>query len=97
MPEFFAILAAICAVVSSIFGVKNRLRNRGDRGSSSRTGSYLRNEGSGYNDAVSRDKQLDRVEERLQECSSRDTGISERCKQISSRISKREPETSDTE
>lgn len=92
MEIFFSILCAIFAVISCVFGVRNRVH-----GSKSRTGSSLRDDWSGHNDSVSRTEQLDRVEERLQEYSNRDVGVSERLAHISSRIRKREPETSSAE
>ena len=92
MEIFFSILCAIFAVISCVFGVRNRVH-----GSKSRTRSSLRDDGKGYNESISRTEQLDRVEERLQEYSNRDVGVSERLEHISSRIRKREPETSVTE
>lgn len=93
MEVFFSILCAIFAVIASIFGVRNRIAGN----SRPRTGSNLRDDRSGYTDALQRDQLLDRVEERLQEYSDRDTGTSERCKHISSRIRKREPEADTSE
>lgn len=92
MEIFFSVLCAIFAVIASIFGVRNRVHRSSKLG----TGSSLRDDGQGHNGDVSRDKQLDRIEERLQEYSNRDVGVSERLEHISSRIRKREPETSST-
>ena len=89
MEIFFSILCAIFAVVSCVFGVRNRVH-----GSKSRTGSSLRNDGSRYNESLSRDKRLDQLEEQLCEYSGRGDKTSERLEHISSRIRKREPETS---
>ena len=91
MEIFFSILCAIFAVIASIFGVRNRIH-----GSGTRTGSSLRDDGQGYNGDVSRDKQLDRIEERLREYSGRGDKTIERLEHNSSRIRKREPETSST-
>ena len=92
MEIFFSILCAIFAVIASIFGVRSRVH-----GSKSRTGSSLRDDWSGYNESLSRDKRLDQLEEQLREYSGRGDKTSERLEHISSRIRKREPETSVTE
>ena len=89
MEIFFSVLCAIFAVISSIFGVRNRIHS-----SKSRTGSSLRDVGTGYNESLSRDKRLDQLEEQLCEYSGRGDKTSERLEHISSRIRKREPETS---
>ena len=90
MEIFFSVLCAIFAVISCVFGVRNRVHRSSKLG----TGSSLRDDGQGYNGDVSRDKQLDRIEERLREYSGRGDKTIERLEHISSRIRKREPETS---
>lgn len=97
MEIFFSILAAIFGIVAGVFGVKHRLGNRITGNSRSGTRSNLRDARTRYTDALRRDQLLDRAEERLQEYSDRDTGTSERCKDIGSRIRKREPEADDPE
>lgn len=92
MEIFFSIIAGIFAIIASVFGVRNRIN-------STRTGagSGIRNDRSRYNDIVSNCDRLERDKDRVQELDDRDDGNIERCKDISSRIRKREQETGITE
>ena len=92
MEVLFGIFAAIFSIITVVFGVKNRIN-------STRTGagSGIRNDRSRYNDIVSDNKQLERDKDRIQELDDRDDGNIERCKDISSRIRKREQEADATE
>ena len=91
MEILFSILCAIFAVISSIFGVRNRIH-------SSRTGagSGIRNDRSRYNNLVSDNKRLERDKDRIQELDRRDDDNIAECAKISERIRKREPEASST-
>ena len=88
MEIFFSIIAGIFAIAASVFGVRNRIKN-------SRLGTRrdIRDEGSRHNGLVSNCDRLERDKDRIQELDNRDDGNIERCKDISSRIRKREQET----
>lgn len=88
MEIFFGILAAIFAVISSIFGVRNRIHRSSNYG----TRGNLRDDGSRYNDLISDYQQLERDKERIQELDKRDANNIAECAKISERIRKREPE-----
>ena len=87
MEIFFSIIAGIFAIAASVFGVRNRIN-----GTKSRTRSNIRDEGSRHNGLVSNCDRLERDKDRIQELDDRDDGNIERCKDISSRIRKREQE-----
>lgn len=91
MEIFFSILAAIFAITASVFGVRNRIHS-----SSSRTGSNLRNEGTGYNDLVRRDRQLEQLEQRATDSIERVNSIKQRIRKREQPASTAEPETSNT-
>lgn len=88
MEILFGIFAAIFSIITVVFGVKNRIKN-------SRLGTRrdIRDEGPRYNGLVSNCDRLERDKDRIQELDNRDDGNIERCKDISSRIRKREQET----
>ena len=88
MEIFFSIIAGIFAIIAAIFGVKRNIRN-----TRTRTNGRVFNDGSRYNDLVSDNKRLERDKDRVEELDKRDDGNIERCKDISSRIRKREQET----
>lgn len=92
MEIFFSIIAGIFAIAASVFGVRNRIKN-------SRPGarSDIRDERRRYTDLVSGSKRLERDKDRIQELDNRDDGDIERCKDIVSRIRKREPEATTSE
>lgn len=92
MEIFFSIIAGIFAIAASVFGVRNRINS-----TKSRTNRGIHNEGSRHNGLVSNCDRLERDKERIQELDKRDDGNIERCKDISSRIRKREQETNVTE
>ena len=85
MEILFSILCAIFAVLASVFGVRNRIN-------SSRTGagSGIRNDRSRYNGLVSNCDRLERDKDRIRELDKRGDENIERCKDIVSRIRKRE-------
>ena len=85
MEILFSILCAIFAVLASVFGVRNRIRN-----SRTGAGSGIRNDRSRYNDLVSDNKRLERDTERVGELDKRGDENIKRCKDIVSRIRKRE-------
>lgn len=87
MEILFGIFAAIFSIITVVFGVRNRIN-----GTKSRTRDNIRDEGSRYNGLVSNCDRLERDKEQLQELDKRDDGNIERCKDISSRIRKREQE-----
>ena len=92
MEIFFSIIAGIFAIAASVFGVRNRIRNSklGD-------GSNIRNSRERLDNIVHNHQQLERDKDRIQELDERDDGNIERCKDISSRLRKREQETDITE
>ena len=92
MEIFFSILCAIFSIITVVFGVRNRIN-----GTKSRTRSDIRDEGSRHNGLVSNCDRLERDKDRIQELDKRDDGNIERCKDISSRIRKREQETTTSE
>ena len=81
----FSIGAAIFAIFAAIFGVRNRIRN-----SRTGTGSGIRSSRARLNDLVSDHKRLERDKRRVEELDKRDDENIERCKDIVSRIRKRE-------
>ena len=81
----FSIGAGIFAIFAAIFGVRNRIRN-----SRTGAGSGIRNDRSRYNDIVSDHKRLERDKERVGELDKRVDENIKRCKDIVSRIRKRE-------
>ena len=85
MEIFFSIIAGIFAIIASVFGVRNRIRNTkfGARG-----GIY--NERGRYTDLVSDNKRLERDKDRISELDNRDDDDIERVKEIGDRIRKRE-------
>ena len=92
MEIFFSIIAGIFAIAASVFGVRNRIRNTklGD-------GSYIRNSRERLNNIIHNHQRLERDKDRIQELDNRDDGNIERCKDISSRIRKREQEATTSE
>ena len=92
MEIFFSIIAGIVSINAVVFGIRNRIN-----GTKSRTRGGIRDDRSRYNDLVSNCDRLDRDKERVEELDKRDDDDIERCKDISSRIRKREPETTTSE
>lgn len=92
MEIFFSILCAIFAVISCIFGVRNRISN-----SRTGAGSDIRNSRERLDNTLSDYQQLERDEERVQELERRSADNIAECSRISERIRKREPETNVTE
>ena len=92
MEVFFSIIAGIFAIIASVFGIRNRIN-----GTKSGTSRGICNDGSRYNGLVSNCDRLERDKDRIQELDKRDDGDIERCKDIMSRIRKREQETGITE
>ena len=92
MEIFFSIIAGIFAIAASIFGVRNRIRNikLGD-------GSDIRNSRERLDNIIHNHQRLEQDKDRIQELDNRDDGNIERCKDISSRIRKREQETTTSE
>ena len=92
MEIFFSIIAGIFAIAASVFGAKNRIRNTklGD-------GSYIRNSRERLDNIIHNHQRLEQDKDRIQELDNRDDGNIERCKDISSRIRKREQEADSTE
>lgn len=92
MEIFFSIIAGIFAIAASVFGVRNRIRNTklGD-------GSDIRNSRERLDNIIHNHQRLERDKERVEELDKRDDDDIERCKDISSRIRKKEQETDTTE
>lgn len=85
MEILFSIIAGIFAILASVFGVRNRIN-----GTRTGTGSGIRNDRSRYNDLVSDHKRLERDKDRIRELDKRGDENIKRCKDIVSRIRKRE-------
>ena len=92
MEIFFSIIAGIFAIAASVFGVRNRIRNTklGD-------GSDIRNSRERLDNIIHNHQRLERDKDKLQELDKRNDGNIERCKDISSRIRKREQEATTSE
>lgn len=85
----FSIGAAIFAIFAAICGVRRSTRTG--------AGSGIRNDRSRYNDLVSDNKRLERDKDRIRELDKRGDENIKRCKDIVSRIRKREQETTTSE
>ena len=92
MEILFSTIAGIFAILAGIFGVRNRIN-----GTRTGAGSGIRNDRSRYNDIVSDNKRLERDKERMGELDKRVDENIKRCKDIVSRIRKREQETTTSE
>ena len=92
MEIFFSVIAGIFAILASVFGVRNRIRN-----TRLGTGSDIRNSRARLNDIVSDHKRLERDKERVEEFDKRDVSNLRRCSEIGKRIRKREQETTTSE
>ena len=92
MEIFFSIIAGIFSIIAVVFGVRNRIRNTklGD-------GSYIRNSRERLDNIIHNHQRLEQDKDRIQELDDRDDGNIERCKDISSRIRKREQEATTSE
>ena len=92
MEIFFGIFAAIFSIVTVVFGVRNRIRNTklGD-------GSDIRNSRKRLDNIIHNHQRLEQDKDRIQELDNRDHENIGRCKDISSRIRKREQEADTTE
>ena len=88
MSELFAIFAAIFNIITVVFGVRNRIHS-----SRTRDGSDIRNSRARLDNIIHNYKRTEWDKDRIQELDKRDDGNIERCKDISSRIRKREQET----
>ena len=88
MEILFSVIAGLFAIIASILGVRNRIRNSriGTRGG-------IRNSRTGLNNFVPDHKRLEREKEQLEELDKRDDENIGRCKDIVGRIRKREQET----
>ena len=85
MEILFSILCAIFAVLASVFGVRNRIKNSGIG-----TRGGIRDDRSRYNDLVSDNKRLERDKERVEELDARGADKLRECSRIGERIRKRE-------
>ena len=85
MEILFSIIAGIFAILASVFGVRNRIRNSG-LGTSRR----VCDDRSRYNDLVSDYKRLERDKGRVEELDARDADKLKECSRIGKRIRKRE-------
>ena len=92
MEIFFSIIAGIFAIIASVFGVSNRIKN-----SRLGTGGGIRDERGRYTDLVSDNKRLERDKERVEELDARDADKLKECSRIGERIRKREQEADTTE
>ena len=92
MEVFFSIIAGIFAIIASVFGVRNRIRN-----SRPGTGSGIRNSRARLNDLVSDHQRLERDKGSVEELDDRDVYNLRECSRIGERIRKREQEAGTTE
>lgn len=91
MEVFFSIIAGIFAIIASVFGVSNRIRN-----SRPGTGSDIRNSRERLDDLVSDNKRLERDKGSVEELDARDVYKLRECSRIGERIRKREQEADTT-
>ena len=92
MEIFFSIIAGIFAIAASVFGVRNRIRN-----TKLGYGRDIRNSRERLDNIIHNHQRLEQDKDRIQELDKRDDGNIERCKDISSRIRKREQEATTSE
>lgn len=92
MEIFFSIIAGIFAIIASVFGVSNRIRN-----SRPGTGSDIRNSRARLDNLVSDNKRLERDKRSVEELDDRDVYNLRECSRIGERIRKREQETTTSE
>lgn len=92
MEIFFIILAGIFSFIAAVFGVKRNIRN-----TKLGVGSDIRNSRERLDNIIHDHQRLERDKERVEELDKRDDGNIERCKDIMSRIRKREQETTTSE
>lgn len=91
MEVFFSIIAGIFAIIASVFGVSNRIRN-----SRPGTGSDIRNSRARLDNLVSDNKRLERDKGSVEELDARDVYKLRECSRIGERIRKREQEADTT-
>lgn len=91
MEIFFSIIAGIFAIIASVFGVSNRIRN-----SRPGTGSDIRNSRARLDNLVSDNKRLERDKRSVEELDDRDVYNLRECSRIGERIRKREQEADTT-
>ena len=92
MEILFSIIAGIFAIFAAICGVRNRINSIRPG-----TGSDIRNSRARLDNIIHNHKRLEREKKRVEELDKRDDGNIERCKDIVSRIRKREQETTASE
>ena len=85
MEILFSIFAGVFAILASVFGARNRIKNSriGTRGG-------IRDERGRYTDLVSDNKRLERDKERVEELDARGADKLRECSRIGERIRKRE-------
>ena len=88
MEILFGIFAAIFSTIAVVFGVRNRIN-----GTRPGTGSDIRNSRARLDDLISDNKRIERDKNRVEELDARDADKLKECARISSRIRKREQET----
>jgi len=87
MEILFSILCAIFAVLASVFGVRNRIKNSGIG-----AGSGIRNSRERLDNIIHNYKRTERDKERVEELDARGTDKLRECSRIGERIRKREQE-----
>ena len=92
MEIFFSVIAGIFAIIASVFGVSNRIRN-----SRPGTRSDIRNSRARLDDLISDNKRLERDKGSVEELDDRDVYNLRECSRIGERIRKREQEAGTTE
>lgn len=92
MEIFFSIIAGIFAIIASVFGIGNRIRN-----SRPGTGSDIRNSRARLDDLISDNKRLERDKGSVEELDDRDVYNLRECSRIGERIRKREQKADPTE
>ena len=85
MEILFSIIAGIFAILASIFGVRNRIN-----GTRTGTRGGIRNSRERLDNIIHNYKRTERDKDRISELDKRDDENLERCKDIMSRIRKRE-------
>ena len=92
MEIFFSIIAGIFAILASVFGVRNRIKNSriGTRGG-------IRNSRERLDNIIHNYKRTERDKERVEELDARGADKLRECSRIGERIRKREQKADTTE
>lgn len=97
MEILFSFIAILFSILTAVFSVKSRLRNRDDRSTKPDTNRGICSDRTGCDDVVSDSERLERDKDEIQELDERDAANIEQCQDIANRIREKEPETNAAE